>query len=270
MTRRLFLVAAPPFGARLFDVAVERMRQVAPTLEVVVRSAGELGAGWQQAGDALAAQVGAGDALVGHGFAVPAVLRAAERSPAGPVILVNGPLVPDGPVVSAVRRAGRVPGSGRLVPGALWYAGLRSSLGLRRAVNNPYVMDRDTVAAVCDLAHSGGSVAAAAAWFGSLVGPWPEPAGLGARLTLLWGDNDRLFPLSGVDRVATSMATSPVVVAPGGRWMWPLEMPWAFADAVLARVGGPTTTSTSQRGGSGPGGGGGFSLSSEEEAGLAG
>ncbi len=252
MGAAIWLLAGPPFDAPLFGDTVARLvatgRPDVHSLSVV-----SLGAGWDASAAALAERVGPDDVLVAHGLAIPVALGVAARRPLGHVVLINGPLLALDPLSEAVVRMAALPGAAESMfrPGA-WLMWLRSSLGLRRAVNNPYAMDHDTVAAICGgLVVDGAARKALCAWLQSTRTPWPAPHSSPVPVTLFWGDNDRLHPLSEADAAAVSGGNVAIRVASGGRYAWPLEMPWTLADTLCAIVDGdgrtvPTVTGKSR------------------------
>lgn len=260
----VWLLAGPPFGPELFRAALPRLVANRPDASVVALGVVEAaaGGGWMASAEALAARVSAGDVVVAHGLAVPVAIAmdalARERgAPLGAVALLNGPLERLDPISAAVVQLARLPGAAHtLFHGAPWLAWLRSSAGLRRAVNNPYAMDRDTVAALCGpLVADAARRLALVAWLRSLRTPWPSADTITAPLTLIWGDNDDLHPLGEADAIAARRAPGVVRVASGGRFVWPEELPWALADAVAsllppaepARAGGEASTTTMSR-----------------------
>lgn len=190
------------------------------------------------------------------------------RSALAGCILVNGPLRAGHPALRLAAGAGALAAGLVGLGPLLWRRWLWSSSGLRRAVNNPYVMDRDTVAAVTTPADAPQQLRADWAYFRAAGGLLDAGAPLRDGVTLLWGGADALFPLADLERGGGALAAAPRRVVPGGRWLWPHEMPWAFADAVLELSGADTTTSAPQSGSPGAAGRAGISLGSEEEAGL--
>ena len=252
MAATIWLLAGPPFDAPFFGDVVARLRATGHP-EVQALSVVALGATWEASADALALRVGKDDVVVAHGLAIAVALGVAARVPVGHVVLINGPLLALDPLSQAVVRMAALPGAAETVfrPGS-WLMWLRSSVGLRRAANNPYAMDRDTVAAVCGgLVADGAARRALCGWLTSVSTPWPSPRASSAPVTLFWGDNDRLHPLGEADAAAVSGENIHIRVASGGRYAWPLEMPWTLADALLSMVGGGaqhglTVTATSR------------------------
>ena len=265
MSATLHLVAGPPFGVDLFRGVVARLRDTRPDLVVQTHSVVELGASPEAAAAALAGRVAAEDLVVAHALAVPAAAFLAHLGTGARVMLLNGPLRALDPVSRAVVALAGLPAAADTVflP-APWLAWLRSSAGLRRAVANPYAMDRDTVAALCGpLVADRSRRRALVAYLRALATPWPDPGAAPGELTLFWGDNDRLNPLSIAADVEARRGAGTLRVAPGGRYAWPEEMPWSLADTLSARLPAapresqsganpPITTSTSRLGGQAP------------------
>ncbi|MBM4366601.1 MAG: hypothetical protein FJ102_10340 [Deltaproteobacteria bacterium] len=223
MLDRLLLLAGPPFGPALFRGVEARLHTLAPSLRV--ESLGvPLGDGPPFAPEA------AGALIFAHGLAIPAALR----SGAGALILSNGPITRLDPATRALAALG--PALLPLLHPALWLRWLHSSAGLRRAVANPYAMDRDTVAALCGAPVAGHEgrrrVAAYLRWLPSAVpGPAPE-----CPTWALWGDEDALYPTSEADVFDARAGGGRVAWLPGGRFAHPEELPWTVADAVLSRA----------------------------------
>ena len=86
--------------------------------------------------------------LVGHGLANPLVIAATIAGNVSGIVLTNGPL-------SQPDRWTRIVHWVSKTPRPLTMAWLRSSVGLRRLVVNPYVMDRDTTVAVAGFSVAG-------------------------------------------------------------------------------------------------------------------
>jgi pimeloyl-ACP methyl ester carboxylesterase len=190
--------------------------------------------GWEERASALAPAF-AGRLVVAHGLALPAAIAAARLSPPRALVLSNGPLGRLDPVTAALARA---PGLPFLLNPAIWLRWLASSAGLRRAVVNPYVMDRDTVVALCGPSvDSAAGRRATAAYAKSLLRPLPDARDLPCPVLLLWGDADALYPpFLAASGEAAGPGTTYVAV-PGGRFLHPEERPWAMADAIASWVG---------------------------------
>lgn len=229
---RLVWYAGPPFTGQLFRQCVERAHgEVGPLLDPQSRNDVE------SVSERIAARVRASAhpvVLIAHGLAVPAVLRAAALAP-GPmlagVVLSNGPITRVDPVTRALRA---LPGQGIVLHPQLFLRWLASSAGLRRAVCNPYIMDRDTVDAICaPLVATAADRKAVATYLRSL-NPLPTFVPPGVPTMLAWGDDDPLYPLAEADAADILLGGGRVHAIPGGRFGHPEERPWALADLVTA------------------------------------
>lgn len=231
----LWLLSAPPFGPALWDGARARLaeRFAVRSLDLVDSAEDfSLPAVWTR----LQARLGeeAPGLLVGHGLAVPYLLAFASSLPLRGLVLCNGPIGPLHPLLaaaSALARQGAV--LDPLLRPGLAIPALASSLGLRRAVRNPYVMDRDTVVAVCGPALSGARPRRA---LRVLLAGLPEPtrstAPVTSPLLLIWGDEDRLHPASCVDLARLRAPGLRHHRVAGGRLLHPVERPWETAEAI--------------------------------------
>jgi pimeloyl-ACP methyl ester carboxylesterase len=181
-------------------------------------------------------------ALVAHGLAVPLALHLPAAA-VPRVIVSNGPLQGLHPIMRALTG----------LPEPLWerlllrpgFAGrwLSSSAALRRAVVNPYVMDRATVdALLAELVDDPHARASTACWATQLGRLLPVRPAAGACLDAVWGDRDRLHPVAGIEGMFQAYAERRLIHIPGGQWLHPEERPWALADAVSELLAVQTTT----------------------------
>lgn len=229
----IWLMAGPLPGSGMFRVVLQRLN-AGERCEWLHPEA----PGWAEAAARLAGQLALcpRTVLVAHGLAVPVAIAAARLSPPARLVLSNGPISRLDPVTAALSRMA-APG-GRLLAQALRPALaiplMASSAGFRRLVSNPYVMDRDTIATLC------GAALAQPAWRRALTGflqslqTLPDPAGLACPVTLLWGDEDPLYPASEADYMDSLYGGGNHIRLPGAQHFHPEERPWAFADALLA------------------------------------
>ena len=175
--------------------------------------------------------------LVAHGLALPVALHAAPSVPGLRLVLANGPIGRLDPIATAFACAARAPrlaAASLLRPGLLlpWLA---SSAGLRRAVRNPYVMDRDTVVAICGPTFdTAGRRRAVAVFLASLPEALRSTPAFAGPALLCWGDEDRLHPPAMVDAARLKLPALVHFAVPGGRLLHPVEQPWAMADRLAA------------------------------------
>ena len=228
-------VAGPPFSSSIFRGVAKRLRDREVVLVELAKSASD---GLDAAQAELQRQVGqtGAELVLGHGLAVPLVLRLAGVKR----VVTNGPVLRLDPVAQALAAVPRRALVELLRPAA-FQAWLRSSAGLRRAVANPYVMDRDTVALLTDpVLADRDARRGAARWLGELSRWLPADAAELDGVTALWGDTDPLYPIDDVQDAIRVAAGGTVIPIPGGRHMHPEERPWALADLLeqaLARDG---------------------------------
>lgn len=246
---RVILLAGLPFSAELFAPVVARLGVVLPEVEVRAYGAGALETVQAEFQDAV---------VVAHGLAVPMALQIARGVEPLLVIASNGPISRLDNATRTIARLSSFPMvSSALAQLALlpipWLAALRSSVALRRTVNNPYAMDRDTVAAIC------GPTVATRADRARLVAAYAALSRLALPQALprcpvhaLWGDNDRLYPTYELDLLTSMRMDVEVQLVPGGRFLHVIEQPWCFADAVAAAVRRVQATPGSPSGGGAP------------------
>ena len=166
--------------------------------------------------------------LVAHGTALPAALHAAQQSQPAGLVLTNGALRQLDPALSAIARLHPM-----LLRRRIWLRYLASSVALRRVVVNPYVMDRDTVVAVCEPTIRSQAHRRAQQHFLREVGQAASqaPAFTGPTM-FLWGDSDALYPSSITDSSRPEFPRLREVSVPGGRHLHPIERPWFIADEI--------------------------------------
>ncbi|MCK6503329.1 hypothetical protein L6R53_08020 [Myxococcota bacterium] len=239
------LLAGPPTSARMWDEVARRLGRHGPVevrdlLDPVPSDPSVEGL----AADLVAHLRAAAQpvTLVAHGLALPVALRAAVAVAGTRLVLCNGPVLHLDPVTALGARAGAVPGllDTLLLRPGLALPWLASSAGLRRAVRNPYVMDRDTVVAIC-----GPTLATARhrralrAYLQSLPAALRSTPVHDGPALLVWGDEDRLYPPACVDEARRVLPRLRHHRVAGGRWLHPVERPWELADVVAEGVGAP-------------------------------
>jgi pimeloyl-ACP methyl ester carboxylesterase len=195
----------------------------------------EVDSGWEQQGAVLARSVDRGTVLVAHGLAVPAAIQAAQLTPVAGLVLSNGPVRPTrltrvltsmaGAPFGVAIHAFRPPVSTSV---------LASSLALRRLVVNPYVMDRDTVAALSDPLFADTDTRRAVRAYVSSLAELPDVRALRCPTLLAWGDADPIFSAGEASFVEAALPGSRYARIPGGQHLHPEERPWALADLVAA------------------------------------
>lgn len=180
--------------------------------------------------DKIASELGS-SIIVSHGEAVPFALSVGADCVRLQVI-TNGQL--SGGTASA--QVSQLPktiitGATRLGLGS-WF--FRSSLGLRRAVKNPYVMDRAVVDNMIAPYFSTKEQRKGMLALFKLTSQVKDVP-VSKPVHVIWGDSDRMHPKAVVEAWAATVKDVTVEYVPGGRWFYPLECPWDLADR-LAQV----------------------------------
>lgn len=231
--KAIVLVTGPPAGRWIFEAVQRRMAPLRTVAVDLVPVAEEPSPGPLPV-RLLADVVGAlgARAVCAHGLAVPVALAlSADVVPL--LVVTNGPIRELDPVSRALSATPDALLRALFRPAVLrrW---LWSSLGLRRLVANPYVMDRDTVVALSDAWVRGAAERALAArWLAGLRVFPPVAPRTARQIAAIWGDSDPLYPTRGLDAVRPTDGALQVMPVPGGRAFHPLERPWALADALV-------------------------------------
>lgn len=241
----VWLVAAPPMAPAMWEpVALRLEPHFRPrVIDLFDDESGDCSV--EALAQRLGARIGAEPqgVLVAHGLAVPVAMAVAAANPGLPLVLANGPIGSLHPLLSSccalARRLG--PLSGALLNPRLSTPALASSLGLRRAVRNPYVMNRDTVVAICmPTLSSPLRRSAARQLLASLPEALRSTSPIEGPALLVWGDEDRLHPPAMVDAARLRIAKLSHHRVGGGRFLHPVEQPWDLADSIVewwGRVG---------------------------------
>lgn len=182
--------------------------------------------------------------LVAHGSAVPVALLAASRVAPEALVLSNGPVHALDPALQAVASLCAAPAlaANTVLHPTFLRRWLASSVGLRRAVVNPYVMDRDTVVALLrPLVQSSAHRLALARFLRDLPQAVKNPLRFDGPSLLIWGDADPLYPASHADEARIYLPNADVHPLAGAQHLHPEERPWAFADAVELWLANKTT-----------------------------
>lgn len=228
------LLSGPPFGALIWDATALRLRGAGHLVACVGGAELDPDDPVRDLADRLRG-LGPDAVLIAHGTAVPTALRAARLQQPALLVLCDGPLVALDPITAALGRLARL-GATALHPAWLQRY-LASSLGLRRAVANPYAMDRDIVVALTDPCLAKNSDRhVVARWLSERLAPPLADDGYDGRTLLLWGDSDRLYPASHADTALARLPNGTHQRVPGGRFMHLVERPWFLADEVLAHL----------------------------------
>lgn len=174
--------------------------------------------------------------LIGHGTALPLVIAAAQQTDVSGIVLSNGPLGEQDLLSAGLSRMAHLPKviAQRLLSPSVALPLLASSVGLRRTVVNPYVMDRDTTVAICEPILSDSARRARVQTYltslnkDALQAPSRETPAL-----LCWGDSDALSSRIYNEFLKNCPQNITVDPVQGGRFFHPVERPWELADKVV-------------------------------------
>ena len=235
----VILLAGVPFGAPLMEQAARRLRQLGWSAEAL--DLPSLGADPRQWPEALSARLGAGATLMAAGSAVPVALAAAAAReaagrPLGGLALLNGALGRVDPALALAARVARRGPLGRLaLRPSLLLPVLASSFGLRRAVVNPYVMERDRVVVVTEAwLGEGRDLGLLQRHLAEIDLQVDVPAIASTPVVLLWGDADPLYPPAVAEAARAQLGPALHLRIAGGQHLHIEERPWAAADALDA------------------------------------
>ena len=234
----IWFISGPPFDTAIWRAVEARVRDLgrpARTWACLTAGSGDIA---EELARLSADLDGAGDGviLVGHGSALPLVRAASSHPAVTGMVLSNGPGVKLDRLNRVWSRLFSMPQPLRqgMLSSTLMMPILQSSVGLRRTVVNPYVMDHDTVVAICEPIFSNPERRERAATYFKSLTDLPEmPLSTDVQILLCWGDSDPV----GADTYSVLCEThSPNITQspiPGGRFMHPVERPWELADRLV-------------------------------------
>jgi len=244
----VWFIAGPPFDTCLWADTARRLNDLGlhTHFHPLLRSGtGDIASEVQR----LTSEIEASDhevILVGQGTALPLVLDAALTGMLRGVVLANGVLDRPGPLSKSLFTLARLPNPiGKLLfHPSLSLRFLASSVGLRRTVINPYVMEHDTVVAICGPILTDPSIRTRAQNYLRSIAKTSKPRPKIDLPTLIcWGDEDYLNVDNYKIFLDENKAITTLQTVSGGRFLHPVERPWEIADMIFDwSECGPTTT----------------------------
>jgi len=233
----ILLVAGPPFDSPMWGDVQRRLEThgLKTRCWTVLNSAT---GNFEDEADMLAAEIEGSDEsliLLAHGTALSLVVAAAQKHPPAGIVLTNGAIGDSDLFGRGLRMLARAPGplTSALFSDKVALPFLASSVGLRRAVVNPYVMDHDTTVAVCGpiLSHPERRTKMRNFFKTNEMKGW-NPNNPPVKTLLCWGDSDPLTSRSYSIFMKTKPDKVEVSTILGGRFLHPIERPWEVADRV--------------------------------------
>ena len=232
------LVTGPPFDVPLWTTVASRIEQKkhsVSTVSMLSCGDGSLDSEANQLAEKIF-ETTLPVVVIAHGTAIPAALNACQKVRPSAIVLSNGPLQSIDPLTKALIGWSKLPGllTDTLISTDAILKVLASSIGLRRLVVNPYVMDHDTTVSVCrPIFASKTRRTRQREYFRSLsTHPWQAPP-TDTPTMVLWGDSDILT--RGQCVTFSNMETNGIDFQsiPGGRYLHPIERPWELADRCI-------------------------------------
>ena len=244
----IWFISGPPFDTAIWKAVVARVHDLdchARTWPCLTAGSGDIAEEVAR----LTADLDRTDSdiiLVGHGSALPLVRASCAHPRVAGLVLSNGPGLKLDRLNRLWVRLFSIPQplQQSVLGPTLMMPILQSSVGLRRTVVNPYVMDHDTVVAICEPIFSHEARRERAAnYFRSLTDLPEIHLASDIQILFCWGDSDPIGADTYNDLLqvnAPNITHSPI---PGGRFMHLVERPWEFADRVVDWLRTwPTTT----------------------------
>ena len=167
--------------------------------------------------------------VVAHGLAVPLVLDS-DLDGLELLILSNGPLSRLDPYTKALSKIPCTIMRKVILQPQVFNKWLASSVGLRRAVVNPYVMEQDTVEFLSKpYLESSEARYQTNRWIKSLPEKLPVELPSDTKVVAIWADKDFLYPPKEIEQ----FQGIEIFWVSGGRFLHPQERPWELGDACL-------------------------------------
>ena len=237
MTSFLF-VTGPPFDAPLWNFVIERIQErgfSAHAVEMLGSGDGSVEIEINRLAEYL---LGLNEpvVLVAHGTAIPVAIEASRKVPPTGLILSNGPLCRADRFTRILIAWARLPAvvTQHLVSPRRTMKLLASSIGLRRLVINPYVMDHDTTVAVCGpIIQSETRFRRMRSYLKNLATFEQHAPPKNLPILLCYGDADNLSICNVRDFLEKDKTSIESMSIPGGRYLHPIERPWELADRCM-------------------------------------
>lgn len=225
--RPVLFVSGPPTSGAIFQRVQERL---APRRSIAIEGLANAesfdAATFSREFKALCEAENVG-AVVVHGLALPLVLQS-DLAAVELLVLSNGPLRRLDPFTRALSRVPCTVMEKLVLQPRVFNKWLASSVGLRRAVVNPYVMERDVVEGLtAPFLESSVARKQTNRWLKALPKQLPATLPVDTKVVAIWGDKDFLYPVEEVEQYQDLE----VINIPGGRFLHPQERPWELADA---------------------------------------
>jgi len=225
---KIHLISSPPFGDDFWRGVQNRLAYHGH--DVQIHSPIEHAASIREACIFLKNHVQPQDVLVAHGLGVPLALQYASENPINHAILSNGPIENLDPISASFAKLPSLLQKIYLHP-TICFRYFQSSLGMRRAVVNPYVMDKEMVASACAPLTKGQTRSHMIQYLKE-ISSFSPPASIQSSILAIWGDHDLLYPISISMEIQNRYPQTTRLDIEGGKLLHPIERPWAMADIM--------------------------------------
>ena len=225
---KIHLISSPPFGEDFWRGVHNRLAYHGH--DVHIHSPIEHAASLQASCLFLKDHVHPQDILVAHGLGIPLALQYAAENPIRRLILSNGPVEKLDPISASFAKLPSLLQKIYLHP-KICFRYFQSSLGMRRAVVNPYVMDKEVVASTCAPLKKSRTRSHMIQYLKELSSFSP-PTSISSSMMAIWGDHDLLYPISVSMDIQNRYPQTTRLDIEGGKLLHPIERPWAIADIM--------------------------------------
>jgi len=244
----IWFIAGPPFDATLWSDSAQRLRDLGlhtKCYSLLRSGTGSLASEAQCLSSAIEATQD-DVILVGHGTALPLVLKVAQSGSLRGAVLTNGPIDHPDPFTQSLCTVAKLPSPiGKvLFHPRILLRFLASSVGLRRTVVNPYVMEHDTVVAICGPIFADPEIRhRVQTYLKSIANLQEQHPKTSTPILICWGDEDWINNCNYSSFVQRNEIQTTLKTVSGGRFLHPVERPWEIADIIYDWTrNGPTTT----------------------------
>ena len=224
----IHLLSGPPFGEFFWTLVYDRL--VEHGHKVCVHTPVESHATLDQARENLSRTITSYDTVVAHGLTVPLLLHFAQKHPIKRAFVSNGPLASLDPLCKTFTTIPSILQRIYLHP-SIAFRFFSSSIGMRRVVVNPYVMDKEVIARVC-APLGNASFRKNCTTYLDDINSFIPPTSIKTQLIAIWGDHDLLYPTTIATDLQNRYPNTKRFDIEGGKLLHPIERPWAMADLI--------------------------------------
>ncbi|MEC8380146.1 MAG: alpha/beta hydrolase [Myxococcota bacterium] len=230
----IMCIPCPPFGTEYWTAVCNRLEDKKKPTKIV--NPLSTASGLAEATQIMEDELSSSDediVILTHGATLNLALALSAHPKVKGIVLSNG----------SVSKQSILARLGSIIPSSVLKAALHpristklfsSSLGMRRWVVNPYVMNHDMVVRVCnEFINDSKYRSNCLNWVGMNGLPLKPAADDSKPCLSIWGTHDIFHPLSERQAIDGLFTDHTAVDVPGGRYLHGLERPWETADHIL-------------------------------------